>query len=107
MSILSSFLTFSRVFFKLKDFLKHDSLCGIKVAGGCKLCARISNLLTIHARTCRIDNCRVPHCVTYRERIRKLTLRQQAMDDRRRQMVNSESSGRPAPVFAEEEEDEE
>jgi hypothetical protein len=38
---------------KMKDFLKHDSVCNVKAQGGCRLCARISNLLNIHARQCK------------------------------------------------------
>lgn len=75
---------------RMKEFLKHDSICQKKVAGGCRLCARITNLLNIHARNCRVENCRVPRCNDLREQMRKLTLRQQQMDDRRRKMMNSE-----------------
>jgi len=85
---------------RMKDFLKHDSTCQTKVNGGCRLCARISNLLNIHARTCRVENCLVPHCLELREQIRKLTLRQQQMDDRRRKKFNSEYNRGSAPVAA-------
>lgn len=53
-----------------QDFLKHEAECTTKVKGGCRLCARISNLLGIHARQCRVENCKVPHCLTFREQIR-------------------------------------
>eukprot|EP01034_Spumella_vulgaris_P021671 gene21671-27712_t len=75
---------------RMKDFLRHDSTCNTKVGGGCRLCARISNLLNIHARSCRVEGCRVPHCLDLREQIRKMTLRQQQMDDRRRKKMNIE-----------------
>ena len=30
--------------------------------GGCRSCARITNLITIHARKCKDDACKVPRC---------------------------------------------
>eukprot|EP01038_Epipyxis_sp_PR26KG_P004228 gene4228-6004_t len=77
---------------KMKEFLKHDSTCPVKSAGGCRLCLRIQNLLNLHARSCRIDECRVPHCIEIRDHLRNLALRQQQMDDRRRIKMNSEYS---------------
>jgi hypothetical protein len=50
--------------------LKHDGVCTVKTVGGCRLCARITNLLNIHARACRIENCKVPHCLELREQMR-------------------------------------
>lgn len=73
---------------KMKGLLKHGSQCQIKAAGGCHVCKRIWALLQIHARQCKLENCVVPNCLAIRERFRQLNLQQQAMDDRRRQMMN-------------------
>lgn len=73
---------------KMKGLLKHGSQCQIKAAGGCHVCKRIWALLQIHARQCKQDHCVVPNCLAIRERFRQLNLQQQAMDDRRRQMMN-------------------
>lgn len=75
---------------KMKEFLAHEAQCKIKANGGCRLCSRISNLLNIHARSCRTDNCPVPYCTKLREQHRQLALSQQRMDDRRRKKMNSE-----------------
>eukprot|EP00598_Pedospumella_elongata_P008379 CAMPEP_0185012788 /NCGR_PEP_ID=MMETSP1098-20130426/98477_1 /TAXON_ID=89044 /ORGANISM="Spumella elongata, Strain CCAP 955/1" /LENGTH=2117 /DNA_ID=CAMNT_0027541853 /DNA_START=291 /DNA_END=6644 /DNA_ORIENTATION=+ len=84
---------------RMKEFLKHDGICTVKSHGGCRLCARITNLLNIHARACRVENCKVPHCLELREQMRKLAMRQQQMDDRRRQNMNHEyGRGGPAPA---------
>jgi E1A/CREB-binding protein len=73
---------------KMKGLLKHGSQCQIKAAGGCHVCKRIWALLQIHARQCKQEHCLVPNCLAIRERFRQLNLQQQAMDDRRRQMMN-------------------
>ena len=73
---------------KMKGLLKHGSQCKIKAQGGCNICKRIWALLQIHARQCKTDNCPVPNCTAIRERYRQIQLQQQAMDDRRRQMMN-------------------
>merc|ERR1711968_55341 len=74
---------------KMKEFLKHGSTCPTSVKGGCPVCKRINNLLTLHARSCRVDKCPVPKCLEMREQMRQIELRQQQMDDRRRAMMNS------------------
>ncbi len=73
---------------KMKGLLKHGAGCKIKANGGCNVCKRIWALLQIHARQCKTVNCLVPNCLAIRERFRQLQLQQQAMDDRRRQMMN-------------------
>lgn len=73
---------------KMKGLLKHGAGCKIKANGGCNVCKRIWALLQIHARQCKTANCPVPNCMAIRERYRQLQLQQQAMDDRRRQMMN-------------------
>lgn len=73
---------------KMKGLLKHGAGCKIKANGGCNVCKRIWALLQIHARQCKTSNCPVPNCMAIRERYRQLQLQQQAMDDRRRQMMN-------------------
>mmetsp|Transcript_26087 Transcript_26087/g.58570 ORF Transcript_26087/g.58570 Transcript_26087/m.58570 type:complete len:333 (+) Transcript_26087:3-1001(+) len=81
---------------RMKTFLAHDNECRQKAAGGCRLCVRISNLLNIHARACRAPLCKVPHCEQLKEQIRRLNMRQQQMDDRRRQNMNHVYNGTPA-----------
>mmetsp|Transcript_24295 Transcript_24295/g.52048 ORF Transcript_24295/g.52048 Transcript_24295/m.52048 type:complete len:207 (+) Transcript_24295:318-938(+) len=73
---------------KMKGLLKHGASCKIKANGGCNVCKRTWALLQIHARQCKAENCPVPNCMAIRERYRQLQLQQQAMDDRRRQMMN-------------------
>merc|ERR1712087_805204 len=73
---------------KMKGLLKHGQNCKIKAQGGCNVCKRIWALLQIHARQCKTENCPVLNCLAIRERYRQLQLQQQAMDDRRRQMMN-------------------
>ena len=75
--------------FKMKEFLKHGRVCPTGVKGGCLVCKRINNLLTLHARSCRTEKCSVPKCIEMREQMRQIELRQQQMDDRRRAMMNS------------------
>mmetsp|Transcript_1361 Transcript_1361/g.2314 ORF Transcript_1361/g.2314 Transcript_1361/m.2314 type:complete len:1768 (+) Transcript_1361:193-5496(+) len=73
---------------KMKGLLKHGTTCKVKANGGCNVCKRIWALLQIHAKQCKQENCPVPNCMAIRERYRQLQLQQQAMDDRRRQMMN-------------------
>ncbi len=73
---------------KMKGLLKHGTTCKVKANGGCNVCKRIWALLQIHAKQCKQENCPVPNCMAIRERYRQLRLQQQAMDDRRRQMMN-------------------
>jgi len=73
---------------KMKSLLKHGTQCKVKANGGCNVCKRIWALLQIHAKQCKQENCPVPNCMAIRERYRQLQLQQQAMDDRRRQMMN-------------------
>ena len=58
------------------------------MSGGCKICKRIWTLLRYHAQGCKNRNCTIPQCRAIRERIRQIAKQQQAMDDRRRQMIN-------------------
>lgn len=74
---------------KMKGLLKHGAQCQQKATGGCNVCKRIWALLQIHARQCKKNNCPVPNCMAIRERVRQLKKQQQAMDDRRRQQMNS------------------
>jgi hypothetical protein len=73
---------------KMKGLLNHGASCKIKAHGGCNVCKRIWALLQIHARQCKTDNCPVFNCLAIREKFKQLQLQQQAMDDRRRQMMN-------------------
>ena len=89
----------------MQEFLKHDSTCQIKVAKGCRLCIRINNLLTLHARTCRADVCGVPHCHEIRDHLKQMAMRQQQMDDRRRAMMNDFYQRGPAAQTQDAEDD--
>lgn len=73
---------------RMKNYLKHASVCKTKVMGGCKICKRIWTLLRIHAQKCKERNCAIPQCNAIREKMRQLQKQQQAMDDRRRLEMN-------------------
>merc|ERR1711871_1847097 len=73
---------------RMREFLRHGQTCKNGTKGGCPLCKKIYNLLTLHARSCKNDNCKVAKCNEIREQMRKMEQRQQAMDDRRRAMMN-------------------
>lgn len=60
----------SRNCMRMKEFLTHEAGCTVKVKGGCRLCVRIFHLFGMHARSCRQDNCAVPHCSDTKEQIR-------------------------------------
>ncbi len=75
---------------KMKSLLKHGDSCPTKTSGGCNICKRIYTLLQIHARGCKDPKCPVPKCLAFRQRFRQLALQQRAMDDRRRQHMNSQ-----------------
>ena len=38
----------------------HEKTCEAKTI--CRLCARFTNLITIHAQKCKVDACKVPRC---------------------------------------------
>jgi E1A/CREB-binding protein len=71
----------------MKAFIKHEQTCQIKAARGCSDCKRANALLTLHARSCKLEECVVPKCHEIREQIKQVTMRQQAMDDRRSAMM--------------------
>jgi len=81
---------------KMKQYLKHCQTCKDKMAGGCKICKRIWTLLRYHAQSCKNRSCTIPQCQNIRERIRQIAKQQQAMDDRRRQMINRQYRDRVA-----------
>ena len=78
----------SRNCMQMKKFLEHELTCPIKVQKGCPQCKKMYSLLQLHARSCRVDNCKVPNCAAIRDHIRQMEQRQQKMDDRRRAMMN-------------------
>jgi len=73
---------------KMKQYLKHKQECKLKQGNGCKICKRIIALLKYHAQSCKNKVCPIPQCLVIRERIRQIAKQQQAMDDRRRQVMN-------------------
>jgi E1A/CREB-binding protein len=81
---------------KMKQYLQHSKECKIKQQGGCKVCKRILTLLKYHAQSCKNTKCPIPQCRVIRERIRMMARQQQAMDDRRRQMMNQNFRCQPA-----------
>lgn len=50
-----------------QEFLKHGSTCKVTMKKGCPVCKRISNLLQLHARNCKLDKCPVPKCREIKE----------------------------------------
>lgn len=78
---------------KMKQYLKHSQTCKEKYQGGCRICKRIFALIRYHAESCKDRNCIIPNCRPIRERMRLLTQQQQAMDDRRRAMMNRQFRG--------------
>lgn len=42
----------------------------------------------MHSRSCKKEDCVVPKCREIKEQTKKLTMRQNQMDDRRRAMMN-------------------
>lgn len=74
---------------KMKNLFKHVQTCEITFKKGCKVCARLLSLITMHARLCTVrGECPIPFCDRIRERNRRLRQQQQLMDDRRRQAQN-------------------
>mmetsp|Transcript_27622 Transcript_27622/g.32683 ORF Transcript_27622/g.32683 Transcript_27622/m.32683 type:complete len:995 (+) Transcript_27622:32-3016(+) len=73
---------------KMKTYLKHSQECSINMVGGCKICKRICTLLRYHAQNCKSKTCKIPQCLPIRDRLSQLAKQQQAMDDRRRQVMN-------------------
>ena len=73
---------------KMKELFQHEVSCQVKAVRGCRLCIRINTLLNMHSRTCKNDDCIVPKCRELKEQAKKLTVRQNQMDDRRRAMMN-------------------
>jgi E1A/CREB-binding protein len=72
----------------MKELLKHEATCNLKVQKGCQLCKRIFSIIQLHARQCRTENCRVPNCAAIRDHLKQMEMRQQLMDDRRRAKMN-------------------
>lgn len=75
---------------KMKELMRHGSICKQRAYGGCTICRRVWALLQLHARQCRQFECKVPRCHDLREHVRKLQLQQQLMDDRRRAAVTQQ-----------------
>ena len=53
---------------KMAGYLRHAASCTQGAA--CLDCRRIDTLVRLHARRCTLDLCRVPGCVSLRERLR-------------------------------------
>ena len=53
---------------KMAGYLRHAASCAQGAA--CLDCRRIDTLVRLHARRCTLDLCRVPGCVSLRERLR-------------------------------------
>lgn len=73
---------------KMKQYLAHSATCTKGHQGGCKICKRILSLLKYHALSCKSKACPIPNCDKVKERLRQMRRQQQAMDDRRRQVMN-------------------
>lgn len=56
----------------LELLVRHFAACKLRVPGGCAQCKRMWQLLELHSRLCvDSDQCRVPLCRNFKERIRK------------------------------------
>ncbi|XP_061338937.1 BTB/POZ and TAZ domain-containing protein 4 [Gastrolobium bilobum] len=56
----------------LELLVRHFAGCKLRVPGGCVLCKRMWQLLELHSRLCADpDNCRVPLCGNFKQRISK------------------------------------
>ena len=74
---------------RMKKLFEHVRSCEVTYKRGCKVCARLLALLSMHARMCNArGSCAIPFCDRIRERNRRLTKQQQLMDDRRRVAQN-------------------
>jgi len=70
---------------KMKGLLRHRMNCTVRVRGGCEICRRVLCLVQMHARSCKIPSCRVPHCEDL-----KAHIRQQLAQQRQAQMQAQE-----------------
>lgn len=68
---------------KMKEYIDHFHSCKDSVAKRCPTCSKLNAILQIHARHCRVDDCKVPKCGEIKENLKKLAIRQAAMDSRR------------------------
>lgn len=58
----------------LESLVRHFAGCKMRVPGGCVHCKRMWQLLELHSRLCAdSDACRVPLCRNFKQRIKKLT----------------------------------
>jgi len=74
---------------RMKKLFEHIQMCGVTYKKGCKICARLLSLLSMHSRLCTIrEKCPVPFCDQIRQKNRRLLHQQQLMDDRRRRGQN-------------------
>ena len=74
---------------RMKKLFEHVRSCQVTYRRGCKVCARLLALLSMHARMCNVrGTCAIPFCDRIRERNRRLRKQQQLMDDRRRAAQN-------------------
>lgn len=74
---------------RMKKLFEHVQSCSVTYKRGCKICARLLSLLSMHARLCSVRGaCPIPFCDRIRERNKRLRQQQQLMDDRRRQAQN-------------------
>ena len=74
---------------RMKKLFQHVRSCEVTYKRGCKVCARLLALLSMHARMCNArGSCPIPFCDRIRERDRRLRRQQQLMDDRRRATQN-------------------
>ncbi|GLT46797.1 hypothetical protein SLA2020_205270 [Shorea laevis] len=56
----------------IESHVRHFAGCKLRVPGGCIHCKRMWQLLELHSRLCAdSNNCRVPLCGNFREKIRK------------------------------------
>eukprot|EP00518_Triparma_eleuthera_P023025 CAMPEP_0197561066 /NCGR_PEP_ID=MMETSP1320-20131121/24424_1 /TAXON_ID=91990 /ORGANISM="Bolidomonas sp., Strain RCC2347" /LENGTH=1070 /DNA_ID=CAMNT_0043122669 /DNA_START=36 /DNA_END=3244 /DNA_ORIENTATION=- len=77
---------------KMKTMVEHFRTCPDRSSKKCKTCLKMSFIVDAHARTCNGHNCLIPHCAEMRAKYEKARMQQQAMDDRRRAVMNDHSA---------------
>eukprot|EP00798_Chlamydomonas_sp_ICE-L_P002381 gene2381-8689_t len=66
---------------KLRQLFQHAMQCTVKVSNGCPMCKKMWYLLTLHAKGCTDNDCRVPRCKEQKEWKRR---QQERQDEKRR-----------------------
>eukprot|EP00611_Tribonema_gayanum_P029856 TRINITY_DN812_c0_g1_i2.p1 TRINITY_DN812_c0_g1~~TRINITY_DN812_c0_g1_i2.p1 ORF type:complete len:188 (-),score=24.16 TRINITY_DN812_c0_g1_i2:679-1242(-) len=75
---------------RIKALMSHLQTCPSSAQGvECDVCKRVRELVSIHARQCDEQGCKVPGCDAMRQQMRAATKQQEEKDARRRQLMKS------------------